>query len=87
MVKVWNGPKYYNVSEAEVREILENTFPKATIIQVTDVSRCGMMFDIFVEAYEFKGLSILKQHRQVYTALNKQIKLLHGLRLKTQISP
>lgn len=43
------------------------------------------MFNIFIETKEFIGLSIVKQHRQVYDILNKQIKNIHGLHLETKI--
>lgn len=65
--------------------LLKNKFPKATDIKVEDVSEgCGAMFEIYVEAPEFKGLSLVKQHKSVYEALKGEIKQIHGVYLTTK---
>lgn len=69
-------------------EILSKRFPKAVNIKVEDVSGgCGAMYEIYVETNEFKGLSVVKQHRSVYDALKDQIKHIHGLQVVTKIPP
>jgi hypothetical protein len=43
--------------EAHLIDTLRKRFPGATDIQVVDISGgCGSMFEVFVEAGEFKGL-------------------------------
>lgn len=66
---------------------LRQRFPNAASIQVEDTSGgCGAMFNITIETEEFKGLSIMKQHRLVYDLLEEQLKAIHGLHLQTKAS-
>lgn len=44
------------------------------------------MFNVFVETKEFRGLSIMKQHRKVYDALKDEIGKIHGLHLETKVT-
>lgn len=43
------------------------------------------MFEISVTAPDFKGLTMVKQHRMVNEALKEQIKDMHGLRIHTSV--
>lgn len=43
------------------------------------------MFEVHVEANEFKGLNTLKQHKLVTNTLKEQIKEMHGVRIHTSI--
>ncbi|KAF4520319.1 hypothetical protein B566_EDAN004379 [Ephemera danica] len=85
--KLWNGPQASAggiEAERRLQEILQKSFPKAQTVQVSDISGgCGAMYEIVVEAPEFKGLSIVKQHRLVNEALKEEIKDMHGLRIQT----
>nr|ACO11592.1 BolA-like protein 3 [Caligus rogercresseyi] len=75
------------LSEAHVTGVLNTSFPKATAIAVKDISHgCGPMFEIYVEAPEFSGLKMVKQHKLVSDALRKEIKDMHGLRISTSVS-
>lgn len=59
---------------------------KQGTVKVTDVSGgCGAMFEVFVEAQEFKGLNTLKQHKLVTNTLKEQIKEMHGVRIHTSV--
>ena len=74
-------------NEKDLLEQLRVKFPGATDIAVVDVSGgCGAMFEVFVEAPEFKGLRMVKQHQLVTEALKSQIKEMHGLRISTAVS-
>jgi stress-induced morphogen len=54
---------------------------------VNDISGgCGSMFEISVESAQFKGLSMVQQHKLVNSLLKDQVKQLHGLVLKTKVS-
>lgn len=87
--RVWNGPnKTLSGKEAEEKmvSILRNTFPKADVIEVTDISGgCGAMFEVNVIAPEFKGLTKVKQHQIINEALKEEIKDMHGIRIHTSI--
>ncbi|TMW54747.1 hypothetical protein DOY81_000278 [Sarcophaga bullata] len=72
-------------AEQTIHNLLISRFPQATI-KVTDVSGgCGAMFEVHVEANEFKGLNTLKQHKLVTNTLKEQIKGMHGVRIHTSI--
>merc|ERR1712126_13389 len=65
---------------------LRESFPKATEIQVSDVSGgCGAMYQVLIEAPEFAGKRTVMQHRMVNEALKEEIKAMHGLQLTTKI--
>lgn len=67
-------------------DILKSKFPLAKDVQVVDVSGgCGAMYEVLVESEEFKGLSIVKQHRMINEILKDQIKEMHGLRIHTVV--
>ena len=75
-------------NEKSLIDQLRVKFPKATDIAVVDVSGgCGAMFEVFIEAPDFKGIRIVKQHQLVNEALKSQIKEMHGLRISTAVSP
>lgn len=88
--KVWYGSNNHNINtggaalDKSILDKLKERFPKASDIKVTDISGgCGAMFDIYVESSDFKGLSIVKQHRIVNDCLKDQIKDMHGIRIVT----
>ena len=71
-------------NEQQLIDQLRVKFPNATDIVVADVSGgCGAMFEVFVEAPEFKGMRVVKQHQMVNQALKSEIKEMHGLRIST----
>lgn len=74
------------MTEAEILSKLRQNFPQAKVISVEDTSGgCGAMFNISLETEEFKGLSVMKQHRMIYDVLKEQIQSIHGLHLETRI--
>ena len=74
-------------NEQKLIDQLRVKFPKATDIAVMDVSGgCGAMFEVFVEAPDFKGVSRVKQHQMVNKALKEEIKEMHGVRVSTAVS-
>uniref|UniRef100_A0A6M2DST9 Putative bola bacterial stress-induced morphogen-related protein n=1 Tax=Xenopsylla cheopis TaxID=163159 RepID=A0A6M2DST9_XENCH len=86
--RIWSGKKseVAGQSEAQIRAILVNKFPNAKSIDVQDVSGgCGAMFEISVEALDFKGMSTINQHRLITNTLKDQIKDMHGLRIQTSV--
>lgn len=41
------------------------------------------MFEIYVEAPEFKGMTKVKQHQLINTILKDEIRSMHGIRINT----
>ncbi|KAF5294834.1 hypothetical protein FQA39_LY00318 [Lamprigera yunnana] len=89
LIRHWYGTENTSgTSEEMIQNILKEKFPTAINISVEDVSGgCGAMYKIFVESDTFKGLSVAKQHKTVYAALDSEIKLIHGLHLQTKVPP
>ncbi|KAG2175986.1 hypothetical protein INT44_000465 [Umbelopsis vinacea] len=51
-------------------------------LRVVDVSGgCGSMYAIDIASEQFKGLSIVKQHRKINEILKEEIKGMHGLQV------
>lgn len=85
--KFWYGPGHAIRTEfkKDIEEILSKRFPSAKIITVKDVSGGnGAIYEVTVEAIDFKNLSLLKQHQQITDALKDKIKLIHGIRIVTK---
>ena len=75
-------------AEESIISSLAASFPTATDIAVVDVSGgCGSMYEVYVEAPDFKGMRVVKQHQLVTKALSSQIKDMHGIRISTSASP
>jgi len=75
-------------AEAKLVSTLRSRFPSASAIIVEDVSGgCGAMFEVSVEAPDFKGVRLVNQHKMVTEALEKEIKEMHGLRISTAVTP
>jgi len=73
--------------DEHIRKLLTQRFPAATSLSVNDVSGgCGAMFEVCVEAPDFRGLSVVKQHRLVTQALAVEIADMHGIRIFTTAS-
>ena len=74
-------------AERALIRALSEGFPGATDIVVVDVSGgCGAMYEVHVEAPQFKGLRTVGQHKLVTEVLKEQIKDMHGLRISTAVS-
>ncbi|XP_046384713.1 bolA-like protein 3 [Ischnura elegans] len=75
-----------NEKESLMKQKLKTSFPNAKLIEIVDISGgCGAMYEVTVDSSDFKGLSIVKQHRLVNEALKEEIKDMHGLRIHTSI--
>jgi len=70
--------------DEHIKRLLSQRFPAASSLSVTDVSGgCGAMFEVCVEAPDFAGLSVVKQHRLVTQTLAAEIADMHGIRIFT----
>ncbi len=69
-----------------LRALLEQAFPDATELAVTDRTGGGDHFQVVVAAPRFRGLSLVEQHRLVYAALADPLAdgTIHELRIRTR---
>ena len=72
----------------EIENLLKESFPDASI-KIDDLAGDGNHYAATVVAKEFKGLSRVKQHQLVYTALKGRMDgsqgELHALALTTKV--
>ncbi|KAG9001274.1 hypothetical protein FRB94_003764 [Tulasnella sp. JGI-2019a] len=69
--------------EATIRQKLTSRF-QPTRLDVEDVSGgCGTFYAISIASSQFRGLSMVKQHKLVTEELKKEIEGIHGLQIKT----
>ena len=74
-------------AETRLIGLLRQRFPGATDVAVADVSGgCGAMYEVYVEAPDFKGVRAVRQHQMITDALKAEIKDMHGLRISTAVS-
>ncbi|HZO34871.1 MAG TPA: BolA/IbaG family iron-sulfur metabolism protein [Gaiellaceae bacterium] len=74
------------MSTQPLRELLEQAFPDATELQVTDRTGGGDHFQVVVASPSLTGLSLVDQHRRVYDALAEPLAdgRIHELRISTK---
>ncbi|ORZ28675.1 bola protein [Lobosporangium transversale] len=79
-------PAALNEGEKHIYTKLFEKFQPSKLV-VEDISGgCGSMYQVEVVSPEFKGLTMVKQHRLVNEALKEEIKGMHGIRLTTKAS-
>jgi acid stress-induced BolA-like protein IbaG/YrbA len=68
----------------DVRALILSAFPTASV-EVQDFTGTGDHFQAMVVAEEFRGLTMIKQHKLVYGAVQQHIDdgRIHALALKT----
>ena len=67
----------------KLEEIIKNNIKNSQII-IRDINNDNNHFDIIIISDQFEGLSLIKQHRMVYDALDGIItKTIHAIQLKT----
>ena len=67
----------------KLEEIIKNNIKDSQII-IRDINNDNNHFDIIIISDQFEGLSLIKQHRLVYDALDGIItKTIHAIQLKT----
>ncbi|KAI9351992.1 bola-like protein [Obelidium mucronatum] len=71
--------------EQRIHSLLNAALSPAKL-NVKDVSGgCGAMYAVEVASAQFKGLSLVKQHRLVVAAIEAEIKSAHGVQIKTEV--
>ncbi len=72
------------ISHTDIAELIRAELPNARV-QVEDPNRDGQHFAAIVVADQFEGLSMIKQHKLVYGAIQNHLDsgAVHALQLKT----
>ena len=71
------------VDPNSIKRLIEQALPGAQV-EVTDLVGDGDHLQAVVVAEQFRGISLVKQHQMVYSALQEELKeKLHALALKT----
>lgn len=78
--------KFDFVQKVVLEEKLKNKI-KCEELQVEDISgNCGTSFSIKITSPDFKGKTVIMQHRMVNEALKEELKEIHALQIKSSIS-
>ena len=74
------------MSVERLQGLLEQGFPGAEQVEVVDRTGTGDHFQVTVAAPEFDGLSLVEQHKLVYSALADPLAdgTIHELRISTR---
>jgi stress-induced morphogen len=74
------------MSVDSLRELLEQAFPNAAELVVSDRTGAGDHFQVYLRTAHFDGLSLVEQHRLVYDALAEPMRdgTIHELRISTK---
>ena len=69
-----------------LRTLLEQAFPDAGELEIEDRTGTGDHFQVTVASSQFRGLTLLEQHRLVNEALAEPLAdgTIHELRIKTK---
>jgi len=72
------------------KSIIENKIKskiKCDNLEIIDISgNCGTSFSIKLKSPDFKGKTIIMQHRMVNEALKEELKDIHALQIKSEAS-
>ncbi|KAH9906414.1 bola-like protein [Xylariomycetidae sp. FL2044] len=78
-------PDYLNKDESAIWDKLSAEF-SPTELTVQDISGgCGSMYGIEVASEKFRGVTMLKQQRMVNAVLGDEMKMWHGVQLRTRV--
>jgi stress-induced morphogen len=74
------------MASAPLKTLLEEAFPDASELSVEDRTGGGDHFQVTVASARFDGLSLVEQHKLVYTALAEPLAdgTIHELRISTK---
>ena len=69
-----------------LENLLRDAFPDANDLRVVDRTGTGDHFHVLVRAPRFDGLSLVEQHKLVYSALAEPLRdgTIHELRITTK---
>ena len=75
-----------SMATADLQALLERAFPDASELSVEDRTGGGDHFQVTVASARFEGLSLVEQHKLVYTALAEPLAdgTIHEVRISTK---
>ena len=72
------------ITAQEIKEIILAELPGANVL-VSDMTGTSDHFEIEVASKEFRGLSLMEQHKKVFSILEKEMEdRIHAVKLKTK---
>lgn len=78
--------KFAMVQKVVLEEKIKNKI-KCEKLEIEDISgNCGTSFSIRITSPDFKGKSMIMQHRMVNEALKEELKEIHALQIKSESS-
>ena len=84
--QLFNINKFYMVQIVTLENKLRNKI-KCDKLEIEDISgNCGTSFSIKLTSPDFKGKSMIMQHRMVNDALKDEMKDIHALQIKSEAS-
>lgn len=76
----------YFVEKSIIENKIRSTI-KCENLEIVDISgNCGTSFSIKLKSPDFKGKTIIMQHRMVNEALKEELKDIHALQIKSEAS-
>ncbi|KAJ1984855.1 hypothetical protein H4R34_000394 [Dimargaris verticillata] len=83
LLRLYSAGATVTLNEQRITKKLLDALQPQTL-EVTDISGgCGAMFRIKIGSAQFKGVPLVRQHRQVNEILKDEIAGMHGLQLET----
>ena len=83
---IFNTNKFYMVQMVTLEQKIKNKI-KCDKLEVEDISgNCGTSFSIKLTSPDFKGKSMIMQHRMVNDALKDEMGEIHALQIKSEAS-
>jgi stress-induced morphogen len=78
--------KKYFAEKQIVEYLIKSTLKDVTKLNVVDISGgCGQSFNIEISSKDFKGKTLIQQHRLINDILKKEFNDIHALTLKTSV--
>jgi stress-induced morphogen len=74
------------ITPAQLGDLIRATLPDAAV-EARDFTGTGDHYDVRVVSGKFAGISLIDQHRLVYTAVDAALKdgRLHAIQIKTEL--
>ena len=70
----------------DIRQLILSAMPGSKV-EVFDMTGTNDHFEIHVASREFKDLSLMDQHKKIFTILGKEMEdRIHAVKLKTKVS-
>jgi BolA-like protein 3 len=76
------------INTKTLESLLRSKLTSISSLNIQDTSGgCGQAFTLEISSNDFKGQSVIQQHRLINTILKEELKSIHSLQIKTSIPP